>query len=144
MFLGQESKYNGKFRSDLMNKPPKNRIFQGKSMENIAFSWFSLSELPYSKSQQPTCLPQGSSPPLGVFLVERHNHASIRRVLDAQGIMSLLVFWSNFFWKSVANFRDPEKRSILPNAPEAPDLFLDPVSKDRMVSASVTDADTIR
>ena len=40
--------------------------------------------------------PQGSSPPLEVFLVERHNHASIRRVFDAQGLMSLLVFYRTF------------------------------------------------
>ena len=45
-------------------KPPQTMIFHQKTSKTIDFSWFSLSELSYSKSQQPTCLPQGSSPPL--------------------------------------------------------------------------------
>ena len=39
-------------------KPPQTMIFHQKTSKTIDFSWFSLSELSYSKSQQPTCLPR--------------------------------------------------------------------------------------
>ena len=58
MFLGQGSKYNGKLRPTDPNNLQKPCFFHDKSRQIIAFSWFSLSELPYSKSQQPTCLPR--------------------------------------------------------------------------------------
>ena len=44
-------------------KLPKTRYFHEKSSKTIDFSWFPLSELPYSKSQQPTCLPRGQVAP---------------------------------------------------------------------------------
>ena len=56
MFLGQESKYNGKFRAPDSKNLLKPWFFHQKSSKIIDFSWFSLSELPCSKSQQPTCL----------------------------------------------------------------------------------------
>ena len=59
MLLGQQSKYNGKIRPPDSKNLPKPWIFHQKSSKIIDFSWFSLSELPHSKSQQPTCLPQG-------------------------------------------------------------------------------------
>ena len=69
MFLGQDSKYNGKFRPADSKNLPKPWFFHQKSSKIIDFSWFSLSELPYSKSQQPTCLPRVQSsfrkPPKG-------------------------------------------------------------------------------
>ena len=58
MFLGQENKYNGKFRAADSKNLPKPWYFHQKSSKIIDFSWFSLSELPYSKSQQPTCSPR--------------------------------------------------------------------------------------
>ena len=61
MFLGQGSKYNGKFRVADSKILPKPWFFHQKSSKTIDFSWFSLSELPYSKSQQPTCLLQVQS-----------------------------------------------------------------------------------
>ena len=45
MFLGQESKYNGKFRPADSKNLPKSSFFHQKSMKIIGFSWFSLSEL---------------------------------------------------------------------------------------------------
>ena len=63
MFLGQQSKYNGKFRAADSKNLPKPCFFHHKSSKIIDFSWFSLSELPYSKSQQPTCLPRGQVAP---------------------------------------------------------------------------------
>ena len=42
-------------------KPPQTMLFHQKTSKTIDFSWFSLSELPYSKSQQPTCLPRVNS-----------------------------------------------------------------------------------
>ena len=59
MFLDQESKYNGKFGAVDSKNLPKPYFFHEKPSKTIDFSWFSLSELPYSKSQQPTCLPRG-------------------------------------------------------------------------------------
>ena len=38
--------------------PPQTMVFYQKTSKTIDFSWFSLSELSYSKSQQPTCLPR--------------------------------------------------------------------------------------
>ena len=43
--------------------PPQTLIFHQKTSKTIDFSWFSLSELSYSKSQQPTCLPRGQVAP---------------------------------------------------------------------------------
>ena len=43
----------------LRKKTPQTMIFHQKTSKTIDFSWFSLSELSYSKSQQPTCLPRG-------------------------------------------------------------------------------------
>ena len=37
---------------------PQTMIFHQKTSKTIDFPWFSLSELSYSKSQQPTCLLQ--------------------------------------------------------------------------------------
>ena len=43
--------------------PLQTMIFHQKTSKTIDFSWFSLSELSYSKSQQPTCLPRGQVAP---------------------------------------------------------------------------------
>ena len=50
-----------KYRGNLW----KSMKFHEISWKYNRFSWFSLSELHWRKSQQPTRLPQGSSPPLG-------------------------------------------------------------------------------
>ena len=58
MSLGQASV------SECLPDPPDSKnlqkpcFFHEKTSKIIDFSWFSLSELPYSKSQQPTCLPR--------------------------------------------------------------------------------------
>ena len=105
MFLGQESKYNGKFRAaDSKNLPKPWFFFHQKSSKIIDFSWFSLSELPYSKSQQPTCLPRGR-------WRRRRNLRRVptteldRRCEDRKEIASPTEigssprFWASFFWK---------------------------------------------
>ena len=56
MFLGQESKYSGKFCPPDSKNLQNPWYFNEKSSKIIDFPWFSLSELPYRKSQQPTCL----------------------------------------------------------------------------------------
>ena len=66
MFLRQESKYNGKNRSEstfCCENPSPNHDFSSKNKQNHLFFMFFLSELPYSKSQQPTCLPRGQVAP---------------------------------------------------------------------------------
>ena len=63
MFLGRGSKYNGKFRAADSKNLHKPLFFHHKTSKIIGFTWFSLSELPYSKSQQPTCLPRGQVAP---------------------------------------------------------------------------------
>ena len=45
MFLGQESKYNGKFCPPDSKNLPKPCFFHEKTSKIIDFSWFSLSEL---------------------------------------------------------------------------------------------------
>ena len=108
MSLSQENKYNGKFRSESMfwcKKTPQNMIFSWKIKQNHWFFMVSLSELPYSKSQQPTCLPRGRW---------RHRR-NLRRVPttsdqpDRGGdrkwtaspteIGASPRFWATFFWK---------------------------------------------
>ena len=105
MFLGQGSKYNGKFRAADSKTLPKPWFFHQKSSKTIDFSWFSLSELPYSKSQQPTCLPRG----------RWRRRRNLRRVPttsdqpDRTGdrkwtaspteIGASPLFWATFFWK---------------------------------------------
>ena len=63
-YNGKTSKYNSK-TIFAAKTPPQTMIFHQKTSKTIDFSRFSLSKLYYSKSQQPTCLPRGRSPPLG-------------------------------------------------------------------------------
>ena len=83
-------------------------------------------------------------PPSGGFLVERHNHASIEQVHNAFEGFRPGIYLVNILWKNDEKNRVPRNGPVLPNSPEARDPFLDPVSKDRMVSAFEAGADTIR
>ena len=107
--------------------------------------WFSLPKHGFPCQNFPTVNPNSrhpyrgaDRPPWGAWgLLGKH-------IWDDHEGFRPGIYLVNILWKSDEKKRVPRFGSLLDELLEAPDLFSDPLSKDRMVSAFEAGADAIR